>query len=177
MTSTTELLPCPFCGGSVSICVCIGDWYNENDEIDGDSYKWTIRHSDFHSKCDLRSFDVSGRYRTLDCAEANEQKQRLIAAWNTRAAHGTLTAEQVSKAVYAHSIHADCADADWQAIADELNAALGSNTCHMSFVDEYETASGEEEYLCECSECGSQAWEPAHDLPLYCRKCGKAVKR
>lgn len=126
MTSTTELLPCPFCGGSVSICVCIGDWYNENDEIDGDSYKWTIRHSDFHSKCDLRSFDVSGRYRTLDCAEANEQKQRLIAAWNTRAAHGTLTAEQVSKAVYAHSIHADCADADWQAIADELNAELGS---------------------------------------------------
>lgn len=37
---------------------------------------------------------------------------------------GTLTAEQVSKAVYAHSIHADCADADWQAIADELNEWL-----------------------------------------------------
>ena len=90
---------------------------------------------------------------------------------------GTLTAGQVSKATYAHSIHADCADADWQAIADELNAALGSNTCHMSFVDEYETASGEEEYLCECSECGYRRWEPAHDLPLYCRKCGKAVKR
>ena len=36
----------------------------------------------------------------------------------------TLTAEQVSKATYAHSIHADCADADWQAIADELNAVL-----------------------------------------------------
>lgn len=38
----------------------------------------------------------------------------------------TLTAEQVSKTVYAHSIHADCADADWQAIADELNAMLGA---------------------------------------------------
>ena len=82
---TTELLPCPFCGGSVSVCVCIGDWYDENDEIDGDSYEWTIMHNDFHSKCDLRSFHVSGIYRTLDCAEANEQKQRLIAAWNTRA--------------------------------------------------------------------------------------------
>ena len=46
-------------------------------------------------------------------------------------------------------------------------------TCHMSFIDEYETASGEEEYLCECSECGSQEWEPARDLPLYCRNCGR----
>lgn len=42
---------------------------------------------------------------------------------------GTLTAKQVSKAVYAHSIHADCADADWQAIADELNAELGGGNC------------------------------------------------
>lgn len=40
---------------------------------------------------------------------------------------GKLTAEQVREATYAHSIHADCADADWQAIADELNAALGSD--------------------------------------------------
>ena len=32
-----------------------------------------------------------------------------------------LTAKQVRDATYAHSIHADCADADWQAIADELN--------------------------------------------------------
>ena len=66
---------------------------------------------------------------------------------------------------------------DAQAIADELNATLGSGTCHMSFIDEYETASGEEEYLCECSECGHTRWEPAHDLPLFCSKCGKAVKR
>ena len=29
----------------------------------------------------------------------------------------TLSASQVSNAVYAHSIHADCADSDWQAIA------------------------------------------------------------
>ena len=60
-----------------------------------------------------------------------------------------------------------------QAIA----ATLGSGTCHMSFIDEYETASGEEEYLCECSECGYRRWEHAHDLPLFCSKCGRKVKR
>lgn len=40
---------------------------------------------------------------------------------------GKLTAEQVREATYAHSIHADCADADFQAIADELNVTLGSD--------------------------------------------------
>lgn len=58
-----------------------------------------------------------------------------------------------------------------QAIA----ATLGAGTCHMSIIDEYETASGEEEYLCECSECGYRRWEPAHDLPLFCSKCGRKV--
>ena len=57
-----------------------------------------------------------------------------------------------------------------------ISATLGSGTCHISFIDEYECASGDESYLCECSECGSQAWELAHDLPLYCRKCGRKVK-
>lgn len=56
-----------------------------------------------------------------------------------------------------------------QAIA----ATLGSGTCHMSFIDEYDTASGEEEYLCECSECGYRRWDPAHNLPLFCSKCGR----
>lgn len=50
-------------------------------------------------------------------------------------------------------------------------------TCHMNVIDEYECANGDESYLCECSECGSQEWEPAHDLPLYCRSCGRKVER
>ena len=60
-------------------------------------------------------------------------------------------------------------------IESAIAATLGSGTCHMNFVDEYETASGEEEYLCECSECGYRRWEPAHDLPLFCSKCGAKV--
>ena len=102
---------------------------------------------------------------------------------------GKLTAEQVRETVEKHwhdlSAEYDMPEAtalpeysyDWQAIADELNAMLGSGTCHMDYIDEYERPSGEEDYLCECSECGSQEWEPAHDLPLYCRKCGKKVER
>lgn len=78
--------------------------------------------------------------------EAIEAWNEAIKAWNT-CTHGTLTAKQVSKAVYAHSIHADCADADWQAIADELNATMGNGTCHTV----------EDSGLLHCSECGGGA--------------------
>jgi len=51
----------------------------------------------------------------------------LIAAWNTRATHGTLTAEQVMK-IASRRQPDYCSDThvcfDWQAIADELNAEL-----------------------------------------------------
>ena len=143
-----ELKPCPFCGGEAEI------------------ERYTIKPYVACMKCGCSMPD---RHQTAEQA---------IEAWNARAEQaiaatlgsGTLTADDVLNAVYKHG-------ARWQAIADELNATLGSGTCHMSFIDEYETASGEEEYLCECSECGSQTWEPAHDLPLYCRKCGRKVKR
>ena len=73
------------------------------------------------------------------------------------------------------SIEASFFVADEAITAWNTRVELGSGTCHMSFIDEYETASGEEEYLCECSECGYRRWEHAHDLPLFCSKCGKKV--
>ena len=89
---------------------------------------------------------------------------------------GTLIAEQVSKAVYTHSIHADCADADWQAIADELNAVLGSGTCRI------EERNGD--WYCEA--CGEMVGtcDPASELCIdgnavelwnFCPNCGKKV--
>ena len=82
---------------------------------------------------------------------------------------GTLTAEQVSKAVYAHSIHADCTDADWQAIADELNAELGSGTCR----NQWQWTSG----FC-CSECFCTVPcvnKFANSPFAYCPNCGRTV--
>lgn len=77
-------------------------------------------------------------------------------------------------------IYDDCITfATREAAAESWNtrAEVGSGTCYMSIVDEYETASGEEEYLCECSECGYRRWESACDLPLFCSRCGKKVER
>lgn len=80
-----ELKPCPFCGGSVSPVYVIGDWYEDGENTGLNSYSWSIRHNVRHSTCLLRSFYDYGEFRTLDCKEADEQKQRIIEAWNTRA--------------------------------------------------------------------------------------------
>ena len=81
-----------------------------------------------------------------------------------------LTAKQVCEAVYANSIHADCADANWQAIADELNAVLGGGEC-----EDVSTKNG----IFKCSECGCTVEEYGVDCGEihYCPDCGKAVKR
>lgn len=60
-----------------------------------------------------------------------------------------------------------------QAIA----ATLGSDECEMEYIDTYEYADGEEDYLCKCSNCGRESWEPAHNLPEFCGGCGRAVKQ
>jgi len=75
-----KLLECPFCGGSVSVIpLCYLD-----EETDERSYSWTISHNDFGNKCSCKLSEY-GEYRTLECKEADEQKQRLINSWNTRA--------------------------------------------------------------------------------------------
>ena len=98
---------------------------------------------------------------------------------------GEATVERIGKSGYFYVAcnTAYCCDfgkfnTESEAIAAwNTRAELGSGTCYMSIVDEYETASGEEEYLCECSECGNRRWELACDLPLFCSKCGKKVER
>ena len=115
MTSATELKTCPFCGGKAVM--------KHVRQI------WEPRES-YWAAC--QSCHMSGKhYRTE--AEA-------IEAWNTRAMHGTLTAEQVMRIhevieKHWHDLSAeyDMPEAtalpeysyDWQAIADELNAVLG----------------------------------------------------
>ena len=89
---------------------------------------------------------------------------------------GTLTAEQVSKATYAHSIHADCADADWQAIADELNAELGSGTCCILASSTDGLCSDNPRQWFELS-CGHSFTLDGLRAPVACPVCGKAVER
>lgn len=133
-------------------------------------------------------------------AERYERRIAELEKQITESAGGTLTAEQVSKAVYEHSIHADCADADWQAIADELNAALGGGECRIAWRDEStDTADGREHdgaYF--CTGCGKdlpyplqEMWDDYHALVCdygnkppwnkepftHCPNCGRRVKR
>ena len=85
---------------------------------------------------------------------------------------GKLTAEHVREAVYAHSIHADCADADWQAIADELNSTLGGECEFRPLKDEDWSEPNAVRGM--CSECSALMFGKDN----YCPNCGRrTVKR
>ncbi|MBQ1450847.1 MAG: hypothetical protein IIZ12_07970, partial [Eggerthellaceae bacterium] len=70
---------------------------------------------------------------------------------------GKLTAEQVREAWCGH-LRRDCLydppTPDWQAIADELNAELGSGTCEFNVVEEFIPGKRQRSNICECSNCG-----------------------
>lgn len=73
--------------------------------------------------------------------------------------HGTLTAEQVQAAIFSHSSCAGRVDGKYfaedirmQAIADELNAELGSGTC--SIVKTWSDSDYVDDWRYRCSECG-----------------------
>lgn len=112
------------------------------------------------------------------CARADERIKELREEYDAGFAAGkkaaTLTAEQVCEATYAHSIHADCADADWQAIADELNA-WAERTCRMELTDL--GSAFRDVWL--CSECGEQVERNTvmneSEPPNYCPNCGARV--
>lgn len=106
-------------------------------------------------------------------AERHEKENSLLKAKLNTAmlGSGRLTAKMVSRATYAHSIHADCADADWQAIADELNAELGCRTCHI-------VTDGKGWWECDACD-GSIYWDSCdvNDPPAcdFCPNCGRNV--
>ena len=75
--------------------------------------------------------EIDDLWVTVECTECGALVDG-IAAWNARATHSTLTAEQVRQAAHGHYklsmvLDVDGLDMpqvkfDWQAIADELNA-------------------------------------------------------
>ena len=115
-----------------------------------------------------------------------------------------LTAEQVRDAVMSAdrwekpmgdtgltNTHLIIRDDGWQAIADELNAELGSGTCEPNWVLQGKTQT-QEFWRCECGNCGESFGVEDRstfpfkmtidevDVPNFCPECGakqKAVER
>ena len=99
---------------------------------------------------------------------------------------GTLTAEQVREAIMSAdrwekpmgntgltNTHLIIRDDGWQAIADELNAELGSGTCEL--IDRGKFTPHHDFHRVECSECGVLFWQSHGHLPpaRFCPSCGK----
>lgn len=103
---------------------------------------------------------------------------------------GALTAEQVRKAAESNSRRYELpfgdgvwiTEYDWHAIADELNAEIGSGTCQ----DLGGTGANDEQVF-NCSECGcvlslydrdgcnNLCTSFIFDYPRYCPECGRKV--
>lgn len=164
----SELKNCPFCGGKVREPLtkqwtnCIGD----------ESWSASIT-------CDSCELKINPR-------ELYETKAKAVAAlierWNTRAAHGMLTAEQVRDAIERHSAwvigNNRCFhNGAYEAIADELNAELGSGTCEM--VTSGTPCEGNTDKA--CTKCGAYNIGEFYDgdchrsTPNYCPNCGRKV--
>ena len=149
-----ELLPCPFCGG-------------EADVIDYDDECWVAHQCANGTSVETNSY---------------ETEAKAIAAWNSRAEHGTLTAEQVRKAAKSNSRKYKSPvddgiwmkEYDWQAIADELNSRA-ERTCKIesSYLNDF--ASNHECWYEFEMQCGYMFTWDDMELPNYCPNCGAKV--
>lgn len=115
-------------------------------------------------------------FPTPDIAVVPLTPEQAIAAtlWK-----GTLTAEQVREAIERHSIETlgcrrQFRERDWQAIADELNATLGSGTCELAYGEDDEGYDG---WYCQsCGRWFDAVWRDGRLVePTRCGCCGKAV--
>lgn len=188
-TDETILLPCPFCGGEAETCHVTQLWEPR------DTY-WV--------KC--KNCRISGTHHTTEAAaitawntrvelgseriaELEAENERLRKAGYEIGYHdamraakrgGTLTAEQVMMIAGKHQPDY-CSDThvcfDWQAIADELNAEMGSETCKITA-----TATNNlmyPDYMTKWYElsCGHSLTLNCDEAPKWCAVCGKAVER
>ena len=165
MNEETTLLPCPFCGGEAEIrerkVHIKHGWF-------GKDYRLM-----YQAKCTKCGATV-GKYQPclIHRNERTGEEHGAIATWNTRATHGTLTAEQVMTIAGRHQPDY-CSDThvcfDWQAIADELNATLGGGECEQVLTDCDDGLMPP--FTAHCSRCGVE-WG---FTPKYCHNCGARV--
>ena len=106
---------------------------------------------------------------------------------------GTLTAEQVRGVLLLHLPHREYYSIEqtdgWQAIADELNATLGSCNCSNNCTNSERTTTVDETWhvgfhmwngervtihVMECSKCG-RTYEHVNGNYEFCPNCGRKV--
>lgn len=142
-------------------------------------------------RCLEHDWNISASWdglRKFWCIELTEEGVKL-----RDAIHGMLTAEQVREAIMLAdrwekpmgdtgltNTHLIIRDDGWQAIADELNAKLGSGTCEM--VTSGTACKGNTDK--RCTSCGAYGIGEHYDgdehitTPKFCPECGaKVVKR
>lgn len=190
---TTELLPCPFCGGEAELystvpthdgfwsCICRDCGASTSFGSEAEAITaWNTRAED------AASTEMAQRIQSLEleCAKLQDELRK---AGN----RGGLTAEQVQTAIFNGSSYASYDGAMYyangismQAIADELNEELRkagnrgeceklpqlSDTVCVVEKNGFEMRFG----YWRCSECGCENFEGAK----HCMNCGrKAVKR
>jgi len=163
MSDETTLLPCPWCGE-----------YPKVAEDGGSTGPWFCV---WHDCPPVEGGKARHYGESLGCISITtawfHTEAEAIAAWNTRTAHGPLTAEQVMAIAGKHQPDY-CSDThvcfDWQAIADELNAELGSGTCEFELNTDMTAI--------RCDKCDYEL-PKGTDLKAtrFCGGCGKAVKR
>ena len=181
MSDETTLLPCPFCGGEARhYAPGPIDHHIECVECYADIHRATEAEA-------IAAWNTRADYHGYE--QAAIEAWENIKAWNARATNGTLTAEQVREAVMSAdrwekpmgntgltNTHLIIRDDGWQAIADELNAELGSRTCELVETASYSNPR-EVIHLLECSECGRTCEHVNGSYPR-CPHCGaKAVER
>ena len=165
MSDETTLLPCPFCGGEAHIS---DDYSSERGMV------YSVWHNcpaggDYHPYGQgVGMLQVTSAWFS--------SREEAITAWNTRATHGTLTAEQVREAIRKYAEDDSCYIFEVYGemcgpIADELNTMLERGECSNADYDY--------PYLFECSECG---WECCDTYSCdsefnYCPNCRRKVKR
>ena len=194
----SDLKPCPFCGGEAQTLnqAPKGTGYSvgcHDDECRGFiALSWIYATeaeaiAAWNSRADYHGYE-----------QAAIEAWESIKAWNTRVAHGTLTAEQVREIVDRHwhdlSDEYDIPEAtalpeysyDWQAIADELNSRVkppcDGGYCPLCGAIE-RTCKQEERGWCTEGDharvwltCGHDCMVPTvQDLPNYCPNCGARV--
>jgi len=119
---TTELLPCPFCGGEAKV-------YEMQYGVDG-------QYSVFGVFCvDDSNSELIGlsKYQHGHFIDNFPTTDEAIAAWNARSDRGTLTADDIRGLIERHSDESggngrDFHNGAYVAIADELNARA-ERTC------------------------------------------------